>query len=140
ALIWLRLRIICLKIAQKKLANKLLAGKDYIEGFFSKAMFNSGEVNYLTVYGEDDKNYHIFHQKDVLKLLTDNLSIENSIARTSTQTDCQKTLFKLHGKNFAEIEVRNEKRHYREIRFNMMAPMAYNLFKTIDLEPKIMFN
>jgi hypothetical protein len=125
-----------LQVAQKKLADKLLSGTDYIEGFFSKSMFNAGEVSYLTVFGEDDDKYHVFHRDDVLKLLTKNLTVENSYARSPTQADGQKTLFKLNGKNFAELEVRNEARHYREIRFNMMAQMAYGLFKTIDDNPR----
>lgn len=128
-----------LQIAQHKLAAKLLSASDYVEGFFSKSMFNAGEVSYLTVFGEDDGRYHVFHRDDVLRLLTENLKVENSVARLPTQADGQKTLFKLNGKNFAELEVRNEARHYREIRFNMMAPMAYALFKSVDEAPRYSF-
>ena len=128
-----------LKIAQEAVANKLQESKDQIIGFFLKSMFDGGQVDYLTVYGEVDNKYHVFHRDDVLGKFGDNLTVENSKARGPTQADGQKTIFKLKEKNFAELEVRNEQKHYREIRFNMMAPMALELFKTIDLSPKLMF-
>jgi hypothetical protein len=128
-----------LKIAQEAVANKLNESIDRIEGFFHKAMFDGGQVDYLTVYGEADNKYHVFHRDDVLGKFKHNLLVENSKARGPTQVDGQKTIFKLNEKNFAELEVRNEEIHYREIRFNMMAPMALDLFKTIDLKPKLMF-
>ena len=128
-----------LKIAQEAVADKLKSSNDQIIGFFLKAMFDGGQVDYLTVYGEVDNKYHVFYQKDVLDKFGEHLIVENSRARGPTQADGQKTLFKLNEKNFAELEVRNELKHYREIRFNMMAPMALDLFKTIDTDPKLMF-
>lgn len=129
-----------LRIAQENVAKKLKENKDQIIGFFLKSMFDGGQVDYLTVYGEIDGKYHVFHREDVLKKFGEKLSVDNSKARGPTQVDGQKTIFKLQERNFAELEVRNEQKHYREIRFNMMAPMALELFKTIDLAPKSMFN
>lgn len=98
-----------------------------IKAFFEKALFNSGEVNYLTI--KHDNKYHVFAREDVIDALTNNLVIENSKAFSRNQMDDQKVIFKHNGKNLAELEMRNDSEaHFREIRFNMLKPRAMDLF------------
>lgn len=85
--------------------------------FFERAVFNTGEVNYLTVKGEDEK-FHVFPKKNVVKRLTD-LSITNSRARHKGQMDALKVLLK-DDVNIGEIEVRaDSKIHYQEVKFRL---------------------
>ncbi|MEA2087095.1 MAG: hypothetical protein U9O91_03250 [Candidatus Caldatribacteriota bacterium] len=66
-------------------------------------------------------------------MLSDNLEVCNSQARTSGQMPEQKVLFRYNGRNLGELEMRNDSpRHYREIRFNMIKPKVMELlFKNI---------
>lgn len=82
-------------------------------------MFNAGEVNYLTVRHENI--YHVFANKDVVRVFADAVNVENSQARSANQVPEQKVIFKYEGTNLAELEMRNDSEiHYRQIRFNMM--------------------
>lgn len=115
---------IALQEPMKKLLQELNNNR-FFPAFLSKALFNGGEVDYLTIKRSNGK-FHIFAQKDVLKTLEENMKLENSRARTKSQYDSQKVLFKIKntkGKfvNTGEIEVRNDSKiHYREMkcRFN----------------------
>jgi hypothetical protein len=107
------------------LKNKFLEkGKEYrIDAFLNKAFFNSWEVNYLTIKHLD--KFHIFLNKDVLKVLSENFEITNSISR---EIPAQKVLFKYNWKNVGELEIRNSwKNHYKEILF------VVNKSKMVDL-------
>lgn len=107
------------------LANKL---KDSyrLKAFISKAMFNSGEVNYLTVY--ENNKFHVFWGQEVVKIMADNLVVTNSQARQNGQFPEQKVILKYLNVNLGEIEMRNDSPiHYREIRFNMVKPKAMKL-------------
>ena len=124
-----------LKPYMRELSDKF-QNRDRVKAFISKSMFNGGEVNYLTVkeYGI----FHVFSGKDVVSTFGANLIVSNSKARSDSQVDDQKVLFKYDGINLAELEMRNDSKiHYREIRFNMIKPRAMALlFDKIELKDK----
>lgn len=104
----------------------LLQEKRRIRALIYKAIFNSGEVNYLTIRHEDI--YHVFAREDVVTLFANSVVVENSQARTANQVPEQKVIFKYNGLNLAELEMRNDSvKHYRQIRFNMLKPRMMNL-------------
>ena len=114
-----------LRVPMRNLKEKL-AHKSRLKAFLSKSIFNSGEVNYLTVKHENQ--YHVFLNKDVIDLLSKKLTPENSKARQKGQVDEQKVLLKSNSISIGEIEMRNDSRiHYREIRFNMYKPRVMNI-------------
>jgi len=113
------------RIPMKKLAE-LLREKRRIRSFINRAMFNAGEVNYLTV--RHDNIYHVFSRADVIKVFSDAVVVENSQARSANQVPEQKVIFKYRGLNLAELEMRNDSViHYRQIRFNMLKPRMMSL-------------
>jgi len=120
-----------LRRPMRELARLLGDSKMRLRAFLNKSLFDGGEVNYLTVKHEN--KYHIFLNKDVIEVLSDNLEICNSQARTLGQMSEQKVLFRYNGNNLGELEMRNDSsQHYREMRFNMIKPkMMELLFKNI---------
>lgn len=113
------------RIPMRKLAE-LFQEKRRVRAFINKAMFNAGEVNYLTVKHND--KFHIFLNKDVVTVFADAVIVENSKARSANQVPEQKVIFKYDGKNLAELEMRNDSSiHYRQIRFNMLKPRMMKL-------------
>lgn len=124
------------RIPMRKLAE-LLQEKRRVRAFINKAMFNAGEVNYLTVKHND--KFHIFLNKDVVTVFADAVIVENSKARSVNQVAEQKVIFKYDGKNLAELEMRNDSTiHYRQIRFNMLKPrMMKLLFDKLPMTKKI---
>ncbi|MBI2476451.1 MAG: hypothetical protein HYV67_04400 [Candidatus Taylorbacteria bacterium] len=107
------------------LAEKL-QDKQRLKAFMGKSMFNSGEVNYLTVY--EKNKFHVFWGKEVEQIMADNFEVANSKARSSGQFPEQKVIFRFEGTNLAELEMRNDSPiHYREMRFNMYKPKAMKL-------------
>jgi len=119
-----------------ELAHRL-KDKKLLRAFLSKSLFNSGEINYLTVRHEEI--FHVFLNTDVLKVLCDNLEICNSKAITVGQLPEQKVLFRYKGKNLGELEMRNDSEvHYREVRFNMLKPKIMGLlFEKITVVKKL---
>ena len=112
----------------RAIADKL-QDKRRLRAFFHKAMFNGGEVDYLTV--KHDDIYHVFWNRDVIDAFGDNLDVANSQARHAGQSPEQKVIFKYKGLNLAELEMRNDSLvHYREIRFNMIKQRALDLLFT----------
>ena len=112
-----------------------LSDKKRLKAFLSKSIFNSGEVNYLTV--KHEKQYHVFLNKDVIDLLSNKFTVENSKARQKRQVDEQKVLLKSNNINIGEIEMRNDSPiHYREIRFNMYKPRVMSILFEGMGEPK----
>ncbi|OQX98141.1 MAG: hypothetical protein B6I24_06325 [Bacteroidetes bacterium 4572_128] len=77
---------------------KNVRAKGHLRTFLNKAMFNGGEVDYLTV--KHNNLFHIFYCKDVINVFGDNLEICNSKARKgrTNETSEQKVLFKYNGK------------------------------------------
>lgn len=56
--------------------------------------------------------------KDVVKVLSEKISVENSKTRQLGQIDDQKVVFKLDKRTIGEIEMRNDSDvHYREVKF-----------------------
>ena len=99
--------------------------KALLRAFLMKAIFNGGEVNYLTV--KDDDRYHVFRNRDVIRVMGEAFSVENSKAFAGGPPE-QKVLFKHLGRNVGELEMRNDSpAHYQEVRFNMLKPRAMEL-------------
>jgi hypothetical protein len=106
--------------------KELLQEKRRVKSFINKAMFNGGEVNYLTVL--QDNKYHVFLNKEVVAIFSDSVVVENSQAKSKNQVSEQKVIFKYNKLNLAELEMRNDSKvHYRQIRFNMLKPRMMNL-------------
>jgi hypothetical protein len=104
-----------LKIVMRELKDKLTETRR-VKTFLSKAFFNGGEVNYLTV--RHDGAFHVFSNKDVVNILGEYLDVSNSQALKENDMSEQKVLFKYRGVNVGELEVRNSgQNHYREILF-----------------------
>ena len=90
-----------------------------LKAFLWKSMFNWGEVDYLTV--KHEWIFHVFYYKDVISVLSEYFTVENSQARSLWQVSEQKVVLRYDWRNVWEIEMRNDSpKHYREIRFNMM--------------------
>lgn len=122
------------RIPMRKL-KELLQEKRRVKTFINKAFFNGGEVNYLTV--KHNNLFHIFLNQEVVQVFSDNVSVENSQARTKGQTPEQKVLFKYNNKNLAELEMRNSgKNHYREVLFVMNKLVMMDLLLTHITEYK----
>lgn len=120
-----------LRRPMRKLAE-LLQDRRTLRAFLNKSLFNAGEVDYLTVKHEGA--FHVFLNSDVVKALSESLEVCNSRAFTAGQTPEQKVLFRYHGLNLGELEMRNDsERHYRQIRFNMLKPKVMALL--FDLLP-----
>ncbi len=78
-----------------------------LASFFSKALFDGGSANYLSIYPgpandrKEQKHFHVFHRDDVVDALMQCISLRNSKARNRKQMDDQKVTFHstLHEKN-----------------------------------------
>ena len=122
------------KLYKEKLKNPMrelcekLKEKRILKGFIDKSIFNSGEVDYLVI--KSDNNFHIFLNEEVVNLLSEKFSVENSKAKNRYQMDDQKVIFKYEGKTYGEIEMRNDSNiHYREIKFWLDKNKTFNLLK-----------
>lgn len=118
-----------LKIPMTNLCEKL-QDKNRLKAFLSKAIFNGGEVQFLTIFPNDDSDkVYVFHYEDVIEVLAKNLDVKNSKAMNARQTDCQKVVFK-NKTNVGEIEVRNDSDiHYREIKFRFNSSKIIKILK-----------
>jgi hypothetical protein len=117
-----------LKTPMIKLREKL-SNKRILRAFIDKAVFNSGEVDFLVIKNEG--LFHVFWGKDVVEALTKLLEVENSKARGKGQIDAQKVVFKYNNKTIGEIEMRNDSDiHYREVKFWMSKSLTFDLLKT----------
>ncbi|HWQ03082.1 MAG TPA: hypothetical protein VNL38_01255 [Candidatus Nitrosotenuis sp.] len=100
--------------------------KALLRAFLSKAIFNSGEVDYLTV--KHGGNFHVFWNKDVINTMGTEFEVINSKGD-------QKVLFRWKGNNVGELEIRADSpKHYAEVRFNMLKKKAMELLFTIDAQ------
>lgn len=124
------------RIPMRALAKLLQEEKRRVRSLINKAMFNGGEVNYLTV--RQNNIYHVFLNKDVVSVFADAVEVSNSMAKHSTHVSEQKVIFKYKGVNLAELEMRNDSlKHYRQIRFNMRKPpMMELLFDKLPMTKK----
>ena len=108
-----------------------LANKETLRNFLEEAIFNSGEVDYLSIKDETmsrDDRFKVFSRKDVLNALSEKFVPEMSKAGhvvVDYNVAQQKTLLRYlrsdgSFKNAVEIEIRNDSpTHYRQVRFNM---------------------
>jgi len=133
------MRELCQKLKNKKI----------LKAFIDKAMFNSGEVNFLVI--KEQGKFYVFWSRDVVEILSNHYEVENSKARAKNQFDDQKVVFKVSEKRdgkdvkrtHGEIEVRNDSEiHYREIKFWLDKKLTFNLLisntkKIKNLTPKI---
>ncbi len=118
-----------------------LKKENILGAFLSKALFNDGEVDYLTIM-RSDNIFHIFNKDEVVKTLENNVNLANSRARKSNEYDCQKVLLKLPKNknefvNVGEIEMRTDsKQHYREMkcRFHGLKTFEFLASKIIERE------
>ena len=88
--------------------------------FLQEAIFHSSEVDYWTI--KEGSLFNIFDASEVIKVINDQIVVENSKASQSGQMDDQKVIFKLVDKNITigEIEMRNDSdKHYRQVKFWM---------------------
>jgi len=116
-----------LKIPMRELCEKF-QDKNRLKAFLSKAIFNGGEVQFLSVFDKDGF-VHIFHFEDVVDVLANSLSVENSKAKNIRQYDDQKLLFKKEV-NIGEIEIRNDsEQHYKEIKFRLNGMKTLQILK-----------
>lgn len=114
-----------LRVPMAALAAKL-QDKRRLRAFLNKALFNGGEVKYLTV--KEGGDFHVFLNRDVIDVFGDNLEVCNSKAIAKDQMPEQKVLFRYKGLNVGELEMRNDSAtHYQEVRFNMIKPRAMEL-------------
>lgn len=99
--------------------------KALLRAFLMKAIFNGGEVNYLTAKHED--RYHVFRNTDVIQAMGEAFTVANSRGVRGSPPE-QKVLFKHRGRNVGELEMRNDSKiHYQEVRFNMIKPRVMEL-------------
>lgn len=114
-----------LRLHMIELKNKL-QDEHRFKVFINKSMFNSGEVNYLTVF--DNSKFHVFWGKEIVKIMADNLIVSNSKARQEGQFSEQKVIFKYEGTTLGEIEIRRDSAtHYKEILFSILKPKMMKL-------------
>ena len=100
--------------------------------FLGKSLLNGGEVNYLTIKSEGA--FHVFWGEEVIRILSNNIGVENSQARQVNQVAAQKVVFKV-GTTLGEIEMRNDSPiHYREIKFWMHKAKTFTLLAS-KIEP-----
>lgn len=98
--------------------------------FLSEALFNLKEVSFLAIKDttyKKDGIYKVFSRDDVLDVLTSKLkpatsnaghvSVDYNVANQKNLLVYEKSpnIFK----NIVELEVRNDEKHYRKLRFNM---------------------
>lgn len=117
-----------LQTPMRKLCQKL-TNKKLLAAFLEKSIFNSGEVDFLVI--KDQDKFHVFWNRDTVRVLTESYEVENSKAKTKNQIDYQKVLFKVDGKTHGEIEMRNDSEvHYREVKFWLSKKLTLNLLKS----------
>ncbi|HPD17944.1 MAG TPA: hypothetical protein PLE19_23650 [Planctomycetota bacterium] len=108
--------------------------KALLRAFLMKAIFNGGEVNYLTVF--DGTAFHVFLNKEVVQVMGERFEVVNSKALRRGEFADQKVLFRYKGKNVGELEMRNDSPiHYQEVRFNMIVKPAMELL--LDAIPAV---
>jgi len=118
-----------LRRPMKELKQKLQI-KDTLRVFLEKSFFNAGEVTYLTI--KNDNSFHVFHSRDVVKILTDNIIVKNSKGEQKVifkiKNTKKQTLSRFPYITIGEIEVRNDSTmHYREIKFWMSKKKTFTL-------------
>ena len=117
-----------LQLATKKMRKKFQE-KGQIKSFLEKGMFDNKNVEKLVVKEED--NFLVFDKSDILNIFESHLEVSNSVAGQQIDDinlDGQKTIMR-YKTNIVELEIRNDKSVYRQVRFNMKRQKAIDLFK-----------
>lgn len=113
------MRELCRKLKEERL----------LAAFIDKSMFNSGEVDFLVI--KNERIFHVFWGRDVVEILKRCFEVENSKARGKNQFDDQKVIFRVSGKTYGEIEMRNDSEvHYREIKFWLDKKLIFSLLQS----------
>lgn len=119
-----------LKEVTGNLKKKLLDEKN-LRLFLDKAIFNLAEVDRIAI--KKNAIFLVFEKNDVLDILSQSFTIENSSAgnrKTDLNVDGQKILM-TYDTNVVEIEIRNDSvKHYRQLRFNMLKDKALALLES----------
>ena len=127
------------KFKLQPIARKMKAKfneKGQIRNFLEKSVFENNEVDKLAI--EENDNFLIFDKSDFLDIFENNLKPYNSIAGKGIydiNLDDQKTVLK-GSVNYVELELRNDKSSYRNIRFNMKVKSTIKLLKNNTEEVK----
>lgn len=101
-----------------------LQRKALLRAFLGKAIFNSGEVDYLTVLY--DGKFHVFRNIDVIKAFGEAFTVINSGSKSGYPD--QKVLFCWNNETLGELEMRYDSpKHYQEVKFNMKIDKAMGL-------------
>tara|TARA_B100001559_G_C16496928_1_gene621300 strand:+ start:227 stop:1141 length:915 start_codon:yes stop_codon:yes gene_type:complete len=125
-----------LQVVTRKMKEKF-EEEHQIRGFLEKGMFANEDVDKLVI--KERANFLVFDKSDVLDIFDENLKAENSVAGygiDDINLDGQKTIIK-YKTNIIELEIRNDSKHYREVRFNMKRKKALDLLRenaTLDAE------
>lgn len=118
-----------LRAPMRAVKDKLSKPK-LLSAFFGKALFND-KVDFLAV--KSGGFFHVFHKSDVLAVISKNVGVVNSQARTARQTPEQKVVFKAGSPrptNLGEIEIRTDSKvHYREVKFWMFKNKTLTLLQ-----------
>ena len=108
--------------------------KALLRAFLMKSIFNGGEVNYLKIYHED--KFHVYRNEDVVKVMGEAFTVENSKAARAGNPPEQKVIFKYEDRNIGELEMRNDSnQHYGEVRFNLLKQPFMNMLRTFQPSP-----
>ena len=116
-----------LKIHMTEL-KETLSRQQTFRTFLLQSFFKGNQVDYFSVQPPSTQDWHIFSRKDVIDVLSQNLSVENSRKRNKDQNDAQKVVFK-HGTTHGEIEVRTDPTNYRRLKFWMDSKKTTSLLQ-----------
>lgn len=133
-----------LKIPMQALKEKL-QNKETLHVFMEKSFFNAGEVSYLTI--KDNDSFYVFRNSDVVKVLSENSSVENSKGEQKvifkTENANPKTLKRFPRTTIGEIEIRTDSEvHFKEMKFWMGKDKTLGLLKNSvspikEVKPKL---
>ena len=124
-----------LQIVTKKMKEKF-DEPGVIRSFLRKGIFNDNEVDKLVI--KENEKFLVFDKTDVLNIFEEVLITANSVAGNridDINIDGQKTVLK-YQTNIVTLEIRNDEKHYREVRFNMERSPALKLLKEKSIEVK----
>jgi len=118
---YLQNKVSCKDKLREKMINlkEHLTIKENLKEYLEKMIFNKEEVNFLVM--KDNDNQHIYFRDDVIEILINNTSVQNSQAIKEGDTPEQKVIIKCKNNkdkfiNLIEIEVRNSgSNHYAEL-------------------------
>lgn len=85
-----------------------------LKAFFFSTIFEGGNVDCLGI--QKDDQWHVFSRDDILDLLVVGFSVQRNRNRSKTAPG-EKIVFRKNNKNFAELEVRRDKKKYVSLLF-----------------------